>query len=208
MDSSKSCLEDLAIFGGPPAFSEKLHVGRPNIGDRQRLLERINNQLDRRWLPNSGPYVEEFERQVSQTVGSKYCIATCNGTVALEIAIMAAGLTGEVIVPSFTFIATAHALQWRGITPIFCDIDPHTHNIDPRRVERMITPRTTGLLGVHLWGRPCDAGALAEIARRHDLRLLFDSAHAFGCSYRGQMIGNLGDAEVFSFHATKVFNTF
>jgi dTDP-4-amino-4,6-dideoxygalactose transaminase len=208
MDCTKSCIEDLAIFGGPPAFSEKLHVGRPNIGDRQRLLERINNLLDRKWLTNSGPYVEEFERQVSEMVGSRYCIATCNGTVALEIAIVAAGLIGEVIVPSFTFIATAHALQWQGITPIFCDIDPHTHNIDPRRIERMITPRTTGLLGVHLWGRPCDAEALTEIARRHDLKLLFDSAHAFGCSYRGQMIGNLGDAEVFSFHATKVFNTF
>jgi dTDP-4-amino-4,6-dideoxygalactose transaminase len=208
MERAKSCLEDLAVFGGPPAFDEKLHVGRPNIGDRQRLLERINDLLDRRWLTNSGPYVEECERQVSEMVGSRHCIATCNGTMALEIAIMAAGLIGEVIVPSFTFIATAHALQWRGITPVFCDIDPHTHNIDPRRVEHMITPRTTGVIGVHLWGRPCDAEALSEIARRHDLKLLFDAAHAFGCSYRGQMIGNFGNAEVFSFHATKVFNTF
>jgi dTDP-4-amino-4,6-dideoxygalactose transaminase len=208
MNRAKSCLKDLAIFGGSPTFDEKLHVGRPNIGDRQRLLKRINNLLDRKWLTNSGPYVEEFEGQVSQIVGSKYCIATCNGTMALEIAIMAAGLTGEVIIPSFTFVATAHALQWRGITPIFCDIDPHTHNIDPRRVEQMITPRTTGIIGVHVWGRPCNAEALAEIACRHDLKLLFDAAHAFGCSYRGQMIGTFGNAEVFSFHATKVFNTF
>jgi dTDP-4-amino-4,6-dideoxygalactose transaminase len=208
MDRAKSCFENLAIFGRPPAFDEKLHVGRPNIGDRRRLLERIEDLLDRRWLTNSGPYVEEFEQQVSEMVGTRHCIATCNGTLALEIAIMAAGLTGEVIVPSFTFIATAHALQWRGITPIFCDIDPGTHNIDPHRIEQLVTLRTTGVIGVHLWGRPCEAEALAEITRRHDLKLIFDAAHAFGCSYRGQMIGNFGNAEVFSFHATKVFNTF
>jgi dTDP-4-amino-4,6-dideoxygalactose transaminase len=132
----------------------------------------------------------------------------CNGTVALEIAIRAAGLVGEVIVPSFTFIATAHALQWQGITPVFCDIDPQTHNLDPCQIEQMITPRTTGIIGVHVWGRPCDVEALTHIARRHDLKLLFDAAHAFSCSYKGQMVGRFGDAEVFSFHATKFFNTF
>jgi dTDP-4-amino-4,6-dideoxygalactose transaminase len=205
---TKARLEDLAIFGGSPAFDEKLHVGRPNIGDRQGLLERINDLLDRRWLANNGPYVEEFECRLSELVGARHCVTTCNGTVALEIAIRATGLTGEVIVPSFTFIATAHALQWQRITPIFCDIDPQTHNIDPRRLEQMITPRTTGIIGVHLWGRPCDVESLAAIADRHNLKLLFDAAHAFGCSYKGQMVGNFGDAEVFSFHATKVFNTF
>ena len=204
----KSCLENLAIFGGPPAFDEKLHVGRPNIGNRQRLLERINDLLDGRWLTNSGPYVQEFERRIADLLDVRHCIAMCNGTVALEIAFRAAGLNGEVIVPSFTFIATAHALQWQEITPVFCDIDPRTHNIDPRCVERMITPRTTGIVGVHVWGRPCDVEALAEIAHRHNLKVLFDAAHAFGCSYKGRMIGNFGDAEVFSFHATKFFNTF
>jgi dTDP-4-amino-4,6-dideoxygalactose transaminase len=128
--------------------------------------------------------------------------------VGLEIAIRAAGLAGEVVVPSFTFIATAHALQWQEITPVFCDIDPRTHNLDPSRVESMITPRTTGIIGVHVWGRPCDVHALAEIAARHNLKLLFDAAHALGCSYLGQMIGSFGDAEVFSFHATKFINTF
>jgi dTDP-4-amino-4,6-dideoxygalactose transaminase len=132
----------------------------------------------------------------------------CNATVALEIAIRAIGLTGEVIVPSFTFVATAHALQWQEIIPVFCDIDPRTHNIDPRRIEEMITPRTTGIIGVHVWGRPCAVEALTEIAQKNHLKLLFDAAHAFGCTYKGQMIGNFGDAEVFSFHATKFFNTF
>jgi dTDP-4-amino-4,6-dideoxygalactose transaminase len=204
----KTHLSDLAIFGGTPAFAGKLHVGRPNIGNRQRLFERINDLLDRRWLTNNGPYVQEFEQRVADMVGVKYCIAMCNGTVALEIAFRAAGLNGEVIVPAFTFIATAHALQWQEITPVFCDIDPATHNIDPRQVEQMITPRTTGIVGVHVWGRPCDIEALTEIAHRHNLKLLFDAAHAFGCSYKGCMIGNFGDAEVFSFHATKFFNTF
>jgi dTDP-4-amino-4,6-dideoxygalactose transaminase len=202
----KNELADLAIFGGIPAFPEKLYVGRPNIGNRERLLERIKNVLDRRWLTNDGPYVQEFERQVANMVGVKHCIAMCNATVALEIAIRAAGLKGEVIVPSMTFIATAHALQWQEITPVFCDIDPRTQNIDPGCVERMITPRTTGIIGVHLWGRPCEVEALAEIAQRHQLKLLYDAAHAFGCSHRGQMIGGFGDAEVFSFHATKFLN--
>ena len=204
----KSSFEDLAIFGGVPTFNDKLHVGRPNIGDRQRLLERINDILDRRWLTNSGPYVQEFEQRIADLVGAKHCIAMCNGTVALEIAIRAMRLTGEVIVPSFTFIATAHALQWQEITPVFCDINPHTHNIDPCQVERLITPRTTGIIGVHVWGRGCDVDALTDITRRRNLKLLFDAAHAFGCSYKGRMIGNFGDAEIFSFHATKFFNTF
>lgn len=204
----KQRLDDLAIFGGPPAFSGKLHVGRPNIGDRHRVLERINDLLDRRWLTNDGPYLQEFEREIAEIADVRHCIATCNATIALEIAVKAAGLAGEVIVPSFTFIATAHALQWQGVTPIFCDVDRQTHNIDPRLVEQMITPRTTGIIGVHLWGRPCDTEALVDIARRHNLKLLFDAAHAFGCSCKGQMIGNFGDAEVFSFHATKFCNAF
>ena len=205
---TKTSLNDLAIFGGVPLFSEKLHVGRPNIGNRQRLVERINDMLDRRWFTNNGPYVQELEHGIAEMVGVKHCIAMCNGTIALEIAIRALGLSGEVIVPSMTFIATAHALQWQQITPVFCDIDPKTYNLDPKCVEKMITPRTTGIIGVHLFGRPCNIEALAEIAEKHKLKLLYDAAHAFGCSYKGRMIGGFGDAEMFSFHATKFFNTF
>ncbi len=203
----KKNIDDLAIFGGSPAFHEKLHVGRPNLGDRKRLLERLEDMLDRRWLSNNGPYVQEFEQRVSDMIGVKHCIAMCNGTVALEIAIRSLGLKGEVIVPSFTFVATAHALQWQEITPVFCDIDPNTHTLDPACIEKMITPRTTGIIGVHLWGRPCDITALEEIAAAHNLKLLFDAAHGFGCSYKSRMIGSFGSAEVFSFHPTKFFNT-
>jgi dTDP-4-amino-4,6-dideoxygalactose transaminase len=205
---SKLQIENLAILGGKPAFSEALHVGRPNISNRDRLLERINDMLDRRWLTNNGPFVQEFEQQIAEMVGVKHCIAVCNATVGLEIAVRAVGFKGEVLVPSFTFIASAHALQWQEITPVFCDIDPATHNIDPCKIEQMITPKTSGILGVHVWGRPCDTSALETLARKHNLKLVYDAAHAFGCSHNGQMIGNFGATEVFSFHATKFLNSF
>ena len=119
------CLQELSIFSkNPPLFKEKIHVGRPNIGDRHELLSRINDLLDRKWLTNNGPYVQELEQRISNLLGVKHCITTCNGTVALEIAIRATELTGEVIVPSFTFIATAHALQWQEITPSLATLTP------------------------------------------------------------------------------------
>lgn len=204
----KSSWRDLAIFGGEKLFRKPLHVGTPNIGSTERFLERARDILGRKVLTNFGSYVREFERALCDYLGVKHCITVCNATVALEITARALGLRGEVIVPSMTFIATAHALQWQEITPVFCDIDPSTHLIDPHKVEAMITPRTSGILGVHLWGRPCDIVQLSEIARKHNLRLFFDAAHAFGCSYQGRMIGRFGDAEVLSFHATKVLNSF
>jgi dTDP-4-amino-4,6-dideoxygalactose transaminase len=198
---------DLAINGAPPAFAEPLHVGRPNIGDRDAFLQRVNRILDSHRLTNNGPMVQEFERRIAEHLGVKHCVAMCNGTIALEIAIRALKLEGEVIVPSWTFIATAHALYWQGITPVFADIDPVTHNLDPDAVRRMITPRTAGIIGVHLWGRPAPIDELQAVADAHGLKLMFDAAHAFGCSYRGRTIGNFGACEVLSFHATKVLNS-
>lgn len=206
--SVKTRVSELAIAGAEPAFRDVIHVGRPNIGDRQRLLQRFNDLLDRRWLTNNGQYVQEFERRVAGRVGVRHCVAVSSGTLGLEIAIRALGLSGEVIVPSFTFAATVHALQWQGITPVFCDVNPITHRLDYRRVEERITSRTTGILGVHLWGGPCSIDKLTEIARTHRLNLLFDAAPAFGSSYKGRMIGNFGQAEIFSFHATKFVNAF
>lgn len=204
----KTSLNDLALFGGQPAFETILHVGRPNIGDRERFLNRINDMFDRYWLSNNGPFVQELEQKIAGLLGVKHCVAMCNATVALEITARALGLHGEVILPSFTFVATAHALQWQEITPVFCDVDPLTHNIDPAKIENLITPRTTGVLGVHVWGRPCNVEALTSIAQKHKLKLMFDAAHAFACTHQGRMIGGFGDAEVFSFHATKFFNSF
>jgi dTDP-4-amino-4,6-dideoxygalactose transaminase len=201
-------LERLAIFGAAPAFPQPLHVGRPNIGNRTDLLQRITGILDRNWFTNDGPCVREFEARIREYVGVKHAVAMCNATIALEIATRAMDLRGEVIVPSYTFVATAHALQWQEITPVFCDIDPDTHCMDPAKLERMITPRTTGVIGVHLWGQPCAVEALQEITDRRGLKLLFDAAHAFGCSHGDRMIGSFGEAEVFSFHATKFMNSF
>ena len=200
-------LADLAILGGPPLFACPLHVGRPSVPEREHFLRRVDGILDRLWFTNDGPCVRELETRIAELIGVRHCVAMCNGTVALEIAIRAVGLTGEVIVPSLTFVATAHALQWQQITPVFCDVDPRTYNLDPARLEALITPRTSGIIGVHLWGRPCAVDVLAEIAARRRLRLLYDAAHAFGCSVRGRMIGGFGEAEVLSFHATKFFNT-
>ena len=199
---------DLAINGALPAFDQPLHVGRPNIGDRDKFLQLAAEMFDRRWLSNNGPILQEFERRIAAYLGVRHCIAMCNGTVALEIAIRALGMTGEVIVPSYTFIATAQALDWQGVKPVFADIDPDTHNLDPAAVRRMITPRTSGIIGVHLWGRAAPVEELQQIASEHNLELMFDAAHAFGCTHNGKMIGGFGRAEVLSFHATKFFNTF
>lgn len=198
---------DLAINGAPPAFDESLHVGRPNIGNHEAFLRNVERILDNQWLTNNGPLVQEFEQRIAQRLGVAHCVAMCNGTIALEIAIRVLGMTGEVIVPSWTFVATAHALHWQGITPVFADIDPVTQNIDPDAVRRMITPRTTGIIGVHLWGRAAPVDQLQAIADEHGLKLMFDAAHAFGSTYKGQWIGRFGACEVLSFHATKAFNT-
>jgi dTDP-4-amino-4,6-dideoxygalactose transaminase len=200
--------DDLAVFGGRPAFAEPLHVGRPNVAEPQRFLARAASILERRWLTNDGEYVHEFEHAVAREHGVRHCVAACNGTLALGLCARALDLRGEVILPSFTFVATAHALDWNGLVPVFCDVDPATHAIDPARVEALVTPRTSAILGVHLWGRPCPVAPLAAIAARHRLRLLFDAAHAFACRDGHRMIGGAGDAEVLSFHATKIVNTF
>jgi dTDP-4-amino-4,6-dideoxygalactose transaminase len=201
---SKTALGELAVFSNSPAFAEPLHVGRPNIGDESRLLERISGILERRWLTNDGELAGAFEAAVAELVEAKECVLVVNATVGLQLLARALDLSGEVILPSWTFVGTAHALSWVGLTPVFCDIDPDTHNLDPDAVERAVTERTSAILGVHLWGRPCAPDRLAAIADRHGVPLIFDAAHALACSYRGRAIGGLGTAEVFSFHATKI----
>ena len=172
----------------PPA----LHVGRPNLGRRDIFDAYVDRIYESAWLTNDGPLVRELEDAVAARVGVRHCVAMCNGTIALEIAIRAAGLTGEVIVPSFTFVATAHALHWQGITPVFADIDPVTHTLDPASVEAAITERTSGIIGVHLWGQAAPVAALDDIAAAHGLTLMFDAAHAFDCTSGGVPIGSYG----------------
>ena len=204
----KTDLADFAIFGGAPAFSNTLHVGRPNVGDRERFLRRVGAMLDRNWLTNDGPLVREFEERIAELAGVRHCVATCNATLGLELLIRACDLAGEVIVPSFTFVATAHAVRMSGLTPVFGDIDETSHSLDPDALEDHLSERTSAILGVHLWGRSCAIEALTKLADRHGLTLLFDAAHAFGGSFRRKTIGRFGRAEVFSFHATKFINSF
>lgn len=202
--------EDGVFVHRTSPFNQPLHVGRPNVGDRGRLLERIEGALDRLWLTNNGPLVREFESEVAEVSGVRHCVATCNATNGLQIAARAAGVRpgDEVIMPSFTWVATAHAMEWIGAVPVFCDIDPETGTADPRLVEELITERTRAVLAVHVFGRPCDVEGLSKVASRHGLPLLFDAAHAFANTRGGVPIGGSGSAEVFSFHATKFVNTF
>lgn len=197
-----------AILGGKPAFRQPLHVGRPNLPDRGLFHRYVDEIFDSKWLTNSGPLVRRFEERLCGFLGVRYCIPICNGTIALELATRAVGFRGEVIVPSFTFIASAHSLQWQEMTPVFCDIDDETLTIDPASAEGLITPRTTGILPVHVYGNPCKTSGIEALAARHQLKVVYDAAHAFGNSVGGRPVGSFGEAEVFSFHATKFFNTF
>lgn len=197
-----------AALGGVPAFRRTLHVGRPNMPDQQVFLQRIQQVLGSGQLTNWGPMVQDFEARVAEIAGARHCIATCNATTGLELAIGGLEMSGDVIVPSFTFIATVHALWRQGLRPVFCDIDPATHCLDPDCVEAAITSRTTGILGVHLWGNSCAGTRLRELAREHGLKLMFDAAHAFGCQPQHPQDSYLGDAEVYSFHATKCIHAF
>jgi dTDP-4-amino-4,6-dideoxygalactose transaminase len=208
MSTLKASVRDFALLGGPQAFAQRLYVGRPNVGDEERFIERVREVFQRGWLTNHGPCVQELEGRLAAELGVRHCILTCNATTALLLLFRALDLKGEVILPSFTFVATAHALRWLGIKPVFCDVDPGTHNIDPADAARRITEATSAIVGVHLWGRPCPIRELEALSRQHDLALVFDAAHAFGCSYKGESIGRFGSAEVFSLHATKSLNAF
>lgn len=199
---------NLAFFGGNPLFETPVVVGRPNVPNRKAFLTRVEQILDRGMFSNDGPLVRSLEANVAELLEVEHVVAVSNGTVAIELAARAMGLGGNVIVPSFTYVATPHALSWHGIVPKFCDIDPSTHNLDPARVEDLIDGNTTAILGVHIWGRPCPVDELTAIARERDLGLIFDAAHALACSYRGSMIGGFGDVEILSFHATKFVSTF
>jgi len=201
-------MDRLAILGGSPAFTEPLHVGRPNLPDRETFDALMDGMFERRWFTNSGPLAKRFQKELESLLKVKHCIPLCNGTIALELACRAIGLKGEVIVPSFTFIATAHALKWQEITPVFCDMRESDFTIDPDRIEELITNRTTGIIGVHVYGNPCDDGAIQRIAATHGLKTVYDAAHAFTNEVNGIPVCQLGDISVLSFHATKFFSTF
>lgn len=207
MDNDSKQILFLRIFKKISLNKKIYHVGRPNMPNREKVLLKFSEVLDNQWLTNMGPLSKELEKQISTMLQVKHCICVCNGTIGLELVQRALNLSGEVIIPSFTFIATAHSLRWQRIDPVFCDIKMEDHLIDHNQIESLITPRTTAIMAVPIWGQPCNYNVLQSIADKYDLKLVFDSAHAFGCKSGNQYLGGFGDAEVFSFHATKVFST-
>jgi len=196
-----------AVLGGAPAFDEPIYVTRPRVPPAPRFNALLAQIFEARWFTNNGAIVRELEAALAERLGVAFCRTFCNGTAALQVALRALDLHGEVITTPFTFPATVHAIEWNALTPVFCDIDRNTYNLDPARVAELITPRTSAILAVHVFGNPCEVDALAALGRAHGLRIVYDAAHAFGVRHRGRPIGQFGDVSILSFHATKLFHT-
>lgn len=192
-----------AHLGGIASFEESLPLVRPTIPGPEKIAAQVEGILSSGKLTN-GLFVRELEHAAAEYLGVKHCVAVSSCTAGLMLILRAAGVTGDVIIPSFTFSATAHAVQWNGLRPVCADIDEKSLTLAPQAVERAITDRTGAILAVHTYGTPCRVDELAELARRHGLRLFFDAAHAFGSRCNDMAVGGFGDAEVFSLSPTKV----
>ena len=184
-----------------------VYVTKPSLPPLDEYVELLKDIWERQWLTNQGHYHEELEKALAAYLCVPYISLFCNGMIALQVGLQALRITGEVITTPFSFPATTHALYWNHCTPVFCDVDPLTGNLDPSKVESLITPRTTAILPVHVYGTPCDVDTLARIADTYGLKLFYDAAHTFGVKRRGVALSKYGDLAMLSFHATKVFNT-
>jgi dTDP-4-amino-4,6-dideoxygalactose transaminase len=185
-----------------------IYVTRPYLPDLDELIPLLEEIWSNRILTNQGPFHQQFEQKLAEFLEAKHVSVMCNGTVALNAAIAAAEIEGEVITTPYSFVATTHSIAMAGLTPVFVDIRPSDFTIDPARIEAAITPRTSAILAVHVYGNPCDVDAIQAIADRHKLTVIYDAAHAFGVRYRGKSLLTHGDFSTLSFHATKAFNTF
>ena len=182
-------------------------VGQPYFPSQDRLQAYIAQTYQNGWLSNQGPLVERLEQRLAETLGVPHVLVVANGTLALQLAYRLLGLDGEVITTPLSFVATSNALAWERLQPRFADVDPGRLTLDPAAVQACITPRTSALVPVHLFGRACDVEGLEQVARRHGLKIIYDAAHAFGVTHRGRSLLHWGDISVLSFHATKVFHT-
>lgn len=187
---------------------DPVYVTQPHLPDLEKFLPSLERIWASRVLTNGGPFHQELEAALCDYLGVEHVSLFTNGTIALVTALQALGIRGEVITTPYSFVATAHALLWNGIQPVFVDVDPHTHNLDPAQVAAAVTPRTSAILPVHVYGQPCDLDGIDAAAREHGLRVIYDAAHAFGVRTQGTSLLARGDVSVLSFHATKVFNTF
>jgi dTDP-4-amino-4,6-dideoxygalactose transaminase len=182
-------------------------VTRPDLPPLEEYISYLKKIWSSHWLTNDGELLQSFEKELVNYLGVPNIVLTTNGTIALQAALKALDLKGEVITTPFTFAATTNVILWEGLTPVFADIDPDTFNIDPEDVERKITDRTCAILAVHVYGNPCYVERLQKIADQYGLKLIYDAAHAFGVEYKGRPVLEYGDISVLSFHATKVMNT-
>jgi len=188
-------------------FEEPIYVTKPFLPKLEIFCDSLKEIWDNQWLTNNGPVVQRYARQLSHYFETDNVCLFNNGTLALQIALQGMGLAGEAITTPFSFVATTHALFWNKIRPVFVDIEPDYYTLDPERVEAAITPWTTAILAVHVFGYPCQVNVLADIARRHNLTLLYDAAHAFGVRLGSRSISHFGDISMFSFHATKPYHS-
>lgn len=186
---------------------ELITVTSPLLPDLDEFTKELKNIWDSKWITNNGSYHKKLESALAEYLGVPYVSLFTNGTLPLITALQALRITGEVITTPYSFVATTHALWWNGIKPVFVDIDPKTGNLDPEKIEAAITPKTTAIMPVHVYGNPCDTKRIQEIADTYGLKVIYDAAHAFGVKVNGESILNAGDLSTLSFHATKVFNT-
>lgn len=199
----------IALFATEdPVSNSPIYVTKPYLPPLEEFLPYLEEMWDSRILTNKGRFHEEFERALCEYLGVKHLALFTNGTIALVTALQALRITGEVITTPYSFVATSHALLWNRIRPIFVDIDPGTLNLDPHKIEAAITPETTAILPVHVYGNPCQIEAIQSIADNYNLKVIYDAAHAFGVQTENGSILQCGDMSILSFHATKVFTTF
>ncbi len=185
-----------------------IFVTSPSLPPLDEFIPYLRKIWENKWLTNNGEFHREFEARLAEYLGVKYVSLFTNGMIALQVGMQALRITGEVITTPFTFVATTHAIHWNNCTPVFCDIEPDSFTLDPAKVESLITPRTTAIMPVHVYGNPCKVEELKRIADTYGLKLFYDAAHVFGVKKDGASILNWGDLSMLSFHATKVFNTF
>ncbi|HBZ26119.1 MAG TPA: aminotransferase [Rikenellaceae bacterium] len=188
-------------------FSKPIYVTQPALPPLEEFTKLLKQIWDNKILTNNGPFHQQFEKELAEYLGVKYISLFSNGTLALITALQALRITGEVITTPFSFVATTHSLWWNNIKPVFADIEPNTYNLDPEKVEAAITPQTTAIMPVHVYGTPCNLKEFQRIADTYGLKLIYDAAHAFGVKVDGTSVLNFGDLSILSFHATKVFNT-
>jgi dTDP-4-amino-4,6-dideoxygalactose transaminase len=184
-----------------------INVSKTTLPNRKVFDSYVDKIWDSGWITNNGPLVKRFENKLCRFLDVKHVLAITNGTIALQLSIHALGEPGEIITTPFTYVATVSSIVWERFTPVFVDIDPNSLTIDAAKIEAAITPKTKAIMGVHVYGIPCNVELIEAIAKKHNLIVIYDAAHAFGVKYKGESIATYGNLSIFSFHATKLFHT-